>query len=91
MARAAGLIGANGSSLSSPPRTIGSHVVEQADEQPRHPGLGLAALAEEDEVLAGEDRVLDRRDDRLLVADDAREDLRAGREARRGGWPAAPP
>ena len=50
--------------------------VEQADQQPRHPGLGLAALAEEDEVVTGQDRVLDRRDDRLLVADDAREDLR---------------
>ena len=55
--------------------------IEQPDEQARHPGLGLAALAEEDEVLAGQDRVLDGRDDRLLVADDAREDLRRPREA----------
>ena len=76
IARAAALTGAVGSSLSSPPATIGSHVVEQADEQPRHPGLGLAALAEEDEVLAGEDRVLDRGQDGVLVPDDAREDRR---------------
>ena len=49
-------------------------VVEQADQRPREPGLGLAALAQEDDVLAGEDGVLDRRDDRVVVADDARED-----------------
>ena len=55
------------------------------------PGLGLAALAEEDEVVAGQDRVLDGGDDRILVADDAREDLAAGRRTGRGGWTAAPP
>src|SRR4029079_13454296 len=54
--------------------------IEQADEQPRHARLGLAALPEEDEVVAGEDRGLDGRDDRILVADDAREDLAARRE-----------
>ena len=32
--------------------------------------------------MAGQDRVLDRRDDRLLVADDAGEDLRARRASR---------
>ena len=37
-------------------------------------GLGLAALAQEADVLAGQDGVLDRRDDRVVVADDARED-----------------
>ncbi len=54
--------------------------IEQADEEPRHPRLGLAALAQEDEVVARQDRVLDRRDDRILVADDAGEDLSACRE-----------
>jgi hypothetical protein len=54
--------------------------IEETDEQPRHPRLGLPALAEEDEVVAGEDRVLDGRDDRILVADDTREDLAARRE-----------
>ena len=55
--------------------------VEKADQQPRHPRLGLPALAEEDEVVAGQDRVLDAGDDRLVVADDARKDLCPGREA----------
>ena len=50
--------------------------IEETDEQPCHPGLGLAALAEEDQVVPGEDRVLDRRHDRVLVADDAGEHLR---------------
>ena len=49
-------------------------LVEEPDEEPGQPRLGLAALAEEDEVLAGEDRVLDRRQDRVVVADDAGED-----------------
>ena len=56
-------------------------VVQQADQQPSHPGLGLPPFAEEHEVLAGQDRVLDGRDDRLLVADDARQDLATRREA----------
>ena len=33
--------------------------------------LRLAALAEEDHVVAGQERVLDLRDDRLVEADDA--------------------
>ena len=48
--------------------------VQEIDEQPRHPRLGLAALAEEHDVLAGEDGVLDLRDHRLLVADDGGEE-----------------
>ena len=75
------LIGAYGSSLSSPPRTTGQPLVEQVDEQPGHAGLALAALAEEDDVLPGEDRVLDRGQDGLVVADDALEDRPAGRQA----------
>ena len=57
-------------------------MVEQADEQPRDPRLGLASLTEEDEVVAGEDRILDGGDHRILVSDDAREDLTARREPR---------
>ena len=49
-------------------------LVEQTDQQPRQPRLGLAALTEETHVLAGQDRVLDRRDDAFVVTDDARED-----------------
>ena len=48
-------------------------LVEQVDEGARKAGLGLSSLAEEDDVLAGEERVLDRREDGLVVADDARE------------------
>ena len=66
---------ANGSSLISDPATIGIVLVEQVDQAARQAGLGLAALAEEDDVLPGEDRVLDLRDDGLVVADDAREEL----------------
>ena len=35
-------------------------LVEQADQQAGHPGLRLAAFAEEHDVVAGQDRVLDR-------------------------------
>jgi hypothetical protein len=51
--------------------------VEKVDKKSGHPCLGLAALAEEHDVLTGHDRVLDRRDDRFLVADDARHDAAA--------------
>ena len=53
-------------------------LVQQAHEGTGEPGLGLAPLPEEHEVLAGEDGVLDRWDDALLVADDAREHRLAG-------------
>ena len=49
-------------------------VVEQADQEAGESGLRLAALAEEDEVLAGDDRVLDRGQDALVIADDAADD-----------------
>ena len=55
--------------------------IEEADEGPGHPRLGLAALTEEHEVLPGEDRVLDGRHDRVVVADDAGQHLAAGPEA----------
>ena len=45
-------------------------VVEQVDELAEHPRLGLAAQAQEQHVVLGEDRVLDLGDDRLLVAED---------------------
>src|SRR3972149_3866795 len=61
---------AGGAVVSPPPRGRGPRLVEEPDEQPRHARLGLAALAEEDDVLAGEERVLDLGDDGLLVADD---------------------
>src|SRR5438876_680820 len=48
--------------------------VEQLDQEARHAGLGLATLAEEHDVLAGENRVLDLGEDALLVPDDPWED-----------------
>ena len=45
-------------------------VVEQVDQLAEHPGLGLAAQAQEQHVVLGEDRVLDLGDDRLFVAQD---------------------
>ena len=81
MARAAGLTGRVRVVVELAAADDREPLVEQADEQPGHPRLGLAALAEEDDVVAGEDRVLDRRQDRLLVADDGRQDLGAGGEA----------
>ena len=74
MLRAGGEIGASGSSLISRAGDERHLLVQQVDQRARDPGLGLAALAQEDDVLAGEDGVLDLREDRLLVADDAGEE-----------------
>src|SRR2546426_2443377 len=48
--------------------------VEKLDQEARHAGLGLATLAQEHDVLAGENRVLDLGEDALLVPDDPWED-----------------
>ena len=48
-------------------------LVEQADEGADQAGLALAALAEEDEVVAGEQRALELGQHGVLEADDARE------------------
>ena len=50
-------------------------LVEQRGERADHARLRLAALAEEDHVVAGDERVLELREDRLLVADDAFDEL----------------
>ncbi len=57
------------------PRDNRDRLIEQVDQAPRQPGLGLAALAEQDDVLPGQDRVFDLRNDSPVVADDAREEL----------------
>ena len=59
-------------------------LVEQAGERADDAGLGLAALAEEDHVVPGEQRVLELRHDRVLVAEDAVEQRLTGRDARDG-------
>ena len=52
-------------------------VVQQVDQGADDAGLRLAALAEEDDVLAGEDRVLELRDDGVFEAEDAGEHVLA--------------
>jgi len=54
--------------------------VEELDELARDPRLRLPALAEEDDVLPGQDGVLDLRDHRRVVADDALEERALLRE-----------
>src|SRR5439155_16434063 len=58
----------------------GDALVEQRDQRTQQARLGLAALAEEDDVLAGEDGVLQLRDDAVVVAADAGEEGLAGGE-----------
>ena len=50
-------------------------LVEEVDERPDDARLGLAALTQEDDVLSGEDGVLQLRDDRILIAEDPRQDV----------------
>ena len=56
-------------------------LVEQVDDRTDHAGLRLAALAEEDDVVRGEQRVLELRQHGVLVADDAVDDGFACRDA----------
>ena len=49
------------------------HLVEQVDQRAHQPRLRLAAQAEQDEVVPGEDGVDELRNHRLVVADHARE------------------
>ena len=53
-------------------------LVEQPGERADHAGLGLAPLAQEDHVVAGEQRVLELREDGVLVAEHAGEQRLAG-------------
>src|SRR3990170_1577290 len=48
--------------------------IQQTDQRPRDPALGLPALTEEDDVLAGQDGVLQLRKNRLVVAQDSRQE-----------------
>ena len=56
-----------------------NRLVEEFHESADDPGLRLAALAENHHVVPGEDRVLDVGNDRLVVAQNAREDALASR------------
>ncbi len=55
-------------------RHRGQGGIEQGGQAAEEPALGLPAQAEEDHVVAGEDRVRDLRDHRLVVAEDAGEE-----------------
>ena len=57
-------------------------LVEQLGERADHAGLRLPALAEEDHVVAGDQRVLELREDGVLVADHAVDELLALRDPR---------
>ena len=46
--------------------------IEQAGKSAQDSALGLAAQAQQNEVVAGEDRVHDLGHDRVVIADDAR-------------------
>ena len=59
----------------------GRPLVEQADQRAQQPGLALAALAEQHDVVAGEQRPLDLRDDRVGEAVQARPRVLAGAQA----------
>src|SRR5216110_2610489 len=60
----------------------GHRLVEQRREEARHARLGLAALAEEDDVLTREDRVLELGHDALVVPDDRGEERLPAPKAR---------
>ena len=53
---------------------VGHLLVEQGCERAQDAALGLAAQAEQDEVLPGKNGVDDLRDDRVFIADDAGEE-----------------
>ena len=55
-------------------------LVEQSDQRAQQPGLALAALAEQDDVVPGEQRPLELRDHRVVEAVHARPRIPPGRE-----------
>ena len=61
-----------GSSWISQPATTGLHSSSSADQRAHQPGLALAALAEQHEVVAGEQRRLELGQHGVVEADDAR-------------------
>jgi hypothetical protein len=53
----------------------GDGFVQKAEQAPDDARLPLSPEAQEDEIVPGQDRVLDLRDHRLFIPDDARENL----------------
>lgn len=56
------------------PGDHGRPLVEQADQRAQQPGLALAALTEQHEVVAGDQRPLQLRQDGVVESQDARPD-----------------
>ena len=57
---------------------LGDRFVQQVCQAPDDSGLGLPTLAQKDDVLSGQDGVLDLRNDCVLETDDARKDYLFG-------------
>ena len=74
--------GAYGWSLISQPATAGRPLVEQAADRADEPGLALAALAQQDDVVPGEQGALHVRQHGLVEADDAGEAILPGAHPR---------
>jgi hypothetical protein len=49
--------------------------IEEADEQTHQPALGLSLFAQEEQIMPGDQADVDLRNDRVVVADDPREEL----------------
>jgi hypothetical protein len=58
-----------------------NHLVQQADHVPDQAGLRLAPLAQHDDVVPGQDPPLQGGEDRVVEADDRREQLLALRQS----------
>ena len=65
----------------------GQPLVEQTDQRSDDPGLGLAPLAEQDDVVAGQDGVLQLGEDGVLEAQHPGHQGLAGGDAGRGVAP----
>ena len=83
--------GLYGSSLISLPATIGIHSSSRPTSAADDARLRLAALTEEDDVVAGEQRVGELRDDGVLVTDHTLDEGIAVGEGARPRWRAALP
>ena len=53
-------------------------VVQQPGQRADHAALGLSALAEKDHILLGQQRILERRHDGVLIAVNLREEWSTG-------------
>jgi hypothetical protein len=53
-------------------------IVEKADQRAHQPALGLPFFTEKEQVVPGEDGEVDFGKDRILIADDAGEEILAG-------------